>query len=403
VNDDKTSTRLAWLLLWISAAISGCATAPHVEASREPPPRTTAAPEAPLSNDGWIQEDAFYRKIVHYGTTRVSECDTEAQPANSGPANPDCRGRSYPLNSGNDRTAPAITYGTAIVEIPFEKKVGGTQGMSLVGVDHDIGWEKFLSGLSEQDLLVFVHGYNTSFASAAIRCAQLAHDTNFKGEAVFYSWPSEEGIFDSSYRKDKARARENFGLLANFLQDLAANTDRKIHVVAHSMGTYILMNSLANLDDRVSKNPDILASRRAGNKGKIFNQVILAAPDIATDEYREEFALHKFPAMAENITLYSAVNDHVLGVSRIVNVFVEGTAQARLGDSSGALFVLDGMDTVDTRQEIDPQFFGHSFYANYRSLVADMYLLLNYGTRPDDRMLQGVSDEQGHHLWFIRD
>src|SRR3546814_12099734 len=120
--------------------------------------------------------------------------------------------------------------------------------MSLVGVDHDIGWEKFLSGLSEQDLLVFVHGYNTSFASAAIRCAQLAHDTNFKGEAVFYSWPSEEGIFDSSYRKDKARARENFGLLATFLQDLAANTDRKIHVIAHSRGTYIQRTSLTKLE-----------------------------------------------------------------------------------------------------------------------------------------------------------
>src|SRR3546814_12529074 len=99
--------------------------------------------------------------------------------------------------------------------------------------------------------------------------------------------------------------------------------------------------------------------------------------------------------MAENITLYSAVNDHVLGVSRIVNVFVEGTAQARLGDSSGALFVLDGMDTVDTRQEIDPQFLGHSFYDNYRSLVADMYLLLQYGTRPADRLAQGTSAAQG--------
>jgi hypothetical protein len=62
------------------------------------------------------------------------------------------------------------------------------------------------------------------------------------------------------------------------------------------------------------------------------------------------------------------------------------------------------MDTVDTRQEISAQFFGHSFYANYRGLVTDIYLLLKYGAEPDDRMLQRVIDNKNEKpLWFIRD
>jgi len=394
-------------LIVICTAIIGCSGVEDrsydilsggLESGTPAPPIEPAV--ALLDGDGWISKESYYEKTVHYGTSRFDRCQNEFSD-NGLNAYTDCLSDWSRLNTGNSRGEKTIKYGRVKVKIPYLKKVGGTSGMSLSGLHHDIGWEDFITQLTADDLLVFIHGYNTSFTNAAIRCAQLAHDTNFKGEAVFYSWPSAENPL--TYAKDKKRAQENFKLFAKFLEDIASQTDKKIHIVAHSMGTYILMNSLVILDNRIKQDSNILSARREKHDGKIFSQIILAAPDISKDDYHKKFSMHEFSKMADNFTFYSSENDHVLYESQIVNYFIEGTSQARLGDSSSSFFVIKGMDTVDTRQEISSQFFGHSFYANYRSLVSDMYILLKYGTYPDNRMLQKVIDKNDNTLWFIRD
>lgn len=359
-----------------------------------------------LTGDGWISEKSYYEKTVHYGTTRIDKhpnktrieiCSEEGFNI----SDKDCKENILRLDTGNREGNRSIKYGRATVKIPYQKELGSTSGMSLMHLDHDIEWDNFISKISSDDLLIFVHGFNTSFTNAAIRSAQLAHDTNFKGEAVFYSWPSRENPF--TYDTDKDRAKENFELLADFIQQIAQTTDKNIHIVAHSMGTYILMNSLASIERRIKKDNNILQSRRKKLNEKLFGQIILAAPDIARDDYHQKFNKHNFSKMAERITLYSSENDHVLDVSQLFNHFIENTNQARLGDSSASFFVIPGMDTVDARKEISPQFFGHSFYAEYRSLVADIHLILNYSAGPDNRMLQRVVDKNNNNLWFIRD
>ncbi|CAH9053963.1 hypothetical protein PSECIP111951_03134 [Pseudoalteromonas holothuriae] len=366
---------------------------------------TMSTGSALLDGDGWISEKSYYQKKVHYGTTRVDKC-IERHDSIAGAIttqiNQYCLRDVTRLNTGNKYTNKEIQYGTATVKIPFTKEIGGIEGMSITKLEHDIGFTPFISKLTSDDLLVFVHGFNTSFTNAAIRTAQLAHDTNFKGEAVFFSWPSSEN--PATYSTDKKRAKDNFKFLAEFLIKLSENTDKQIHIVAHSMGTYLLVNSLSIINEEIDGNDNLLKSRRLKNNNKIFNQIILAAPDISMDEYHHKFNRYSLSKVARKITLYSSINDHVLSkASRFMNYFIEGTGQARLGDSSAGFFVVDGMDTVDTRQEISAQFFGHSFYANYRGLVTDIYLLLNHGTDPNDRMLQRVIDEKNNTLWLIRD
>jgi len=348
---------------------------------------------ANLNNDGWISRKSYYEKTVYYGTTRKDRCGDLA--------NNLCDDYRTRLDTGNQLTLPKIKYGEVKVKIPFIKEVGSTSGMSISSLRHNIDVSKFMSELTEDDLLVFVHGFGTPFSSAAIRCAQLSHDTNFKGEAVLFSWPA--GANPLKYETEKVRARENFLHLADFLHRLALEKDRKIHIVAHSMGTYILTNALSILDERI-KNRNILLARRNANDGKVFNQIILASPDIAKDTYYKDFTRHNLKDIAERITMYAALQDHVLDYSRFFNYWgSEGTAQERLGDSSASFFIIDGMDTVDARQEISHHFFGHSFYAENRALVTDIYLLLNTGYHPDRRMLQKVVDKNDKKLWFIRD
>lgn len=363
----------------------------------------TDTSSAPLDNRGWITEGSFYEKTVYYGTTRADKCVKLIKSPRidkSSKAYENCLKDTTRLNTGNHHTVAEIHFGSVKVKIPYVKRVGGTDGMSLTELRHDVGWNKFKSMISDDDLFVFVHGFNTNFDSAAIRCAQLAHDTNFKGKAIFFSWPSRE--HPATYGTDQKRANENIDMLADFLQNVAASTDKKIHVVAHSMGTYILTKSLAKLDERILKDNEILSSRRRQKNGKVFSQIILAAPDIGQDDYYKQFSTSQFSRLVDNITLYASVNDHVLDVSSFVNIYLNGSFQPRLGDSSSGFFVVDGMDTIDARLEIKPQIVGHSYYANYRSFVSDMYLLFKYGTEPEERMLQKVVDKNGKVLWFMR-
>ncbi|MEE9337742.1 MAG: alpha/beta hydrolase [Methylococcaceae bacterium] len=357
--------------------VGGCATTPS------------------LNDDGNIPESSYYEKTVHYGTTRVDKCSNYK-------GRNKCRNNLSRFETGNVRSESSISYGRVKVKIPFLKKVGGVDGMLLTNLDeNNISWESFISKITSNDLLIFIHGFNTSFITAAIRCAQLSHDTNFKGEAVFYSWPSYEGLTPASYPRDKQRAKENFQLFANFLQKIANNTDKKIHIVAHSMGTNILMNSLAILDQRIQKNDTILKERR--NKAKLFSQIIFAAPDIAKSEFFVNFNKHNFSKMADGFTLYSTDNDAVLDAAQVANYFIEGTGEIRLGETAGSFSIIDGMNTIDAREDIPLQLFGHSYYANYRSMITDMHLLLKYGAHPDTRMLQKVVDKDDNTLWFIRD
>ena len=354
-------------------------------------------PTAKLTDDGWISKNDFFEKIVYYGTTRVDTCTYSGRNR--------CKNKLLRLNSGNSRSETEIKYGVAKVKIPFIKKQGETSGMSLTNLEHDIGWKDFISKLSSDDLLIFVHGFNTSFTNAAIRCAQLSHDTNFKGKAVFYSWPSHESKIVpllTDYAKDQDRAKENIPLLANFLNEIANKTDKKIHIVAHSMGTYILMESLAILHQKI-KDEDILKGRRDRENKAIFEQIILAAPDISRDSpYLKSFN-QNYSGIANNFTLYSTERDLVLKASRFINYFINDNGKVRLGDSSGKFFVARGIDSVDARQEIPAQFFGHSFYAENRSLVTDIHLILNHEEEPENRMLQRVEDKNKKHLWFIKD
>ncbi len=45
-------------------------------------------------------------------------------------------------------------------------------------------------GPEANDVLVFVHGYNTLYEEAVYWLAQIVHDSGFKGTAVLFAWPS---------------------------------------------------------------------------------------------------------------------------------------------------------------------------------------------------------------------
>ncbi|HTN02960.1 MAG TPA: alpha/beta hydrolase, partial [Planctomycetaceae bacterium] len=131
---------------------------------------------------------------------------------------------------------------------------------------------------SDRQVLVFIHGYNVPFESALQRTAQLAHDLEFPGAAICYSWPSGNG---GNYATDWTNAEWTTPHCVEFLELVATRLGAtKVDLVAHSMGSRVLTSSLREAAIRWGS----LSDR------PLFHQVVLAAPDLDAEIFRTQIA-----------------------------------------------------------------------------------------------------------------
>jgi esterase/lipase superfamily enzyme len=180
-------------------------------------------------------------------------------------------------------------------------------------------------------VLVFIHGYNTTFDDAVRKTAQLAGDLNLvscDGEAhgvvIAYSWPAQGSLW--SYLADEENVEWTQQRLAPFLRSLSrvCREERaELHLVAHSLGARALVRTLADLT-------------AAGNsRGTLIDQVILLAPDMGKglfDQYVERLL-----PMAGHLTIYVSSRDRALSLSS----FLHGGHQ-RLGLIKSTVFAALG-------------------------------------------------------------
>jgi len=234
---------------------------------------------------------------------------------------------------------------------------------------------------AKSSAFLFVHGFNVTFEDAARRTAQISYDLTFDGAPVFYSWPSKGKAL--AYNDDEQTIAWTETNLRQFLEDFFGRSDAdNIYVIAHSMGNRALTRALASL---LNDRPD-LRNR--------LTEVILTAPDIDADLFKHEIA-PKLTAAGRPITLYASSEDRALAASRQIH------GNSRAGDSGGAIVILPGVETVDATG-MDTGFLRHSYFAEARSVLADLFFLIQEGRRPDERFgLRAVESAEGKY-WAFR-
>jgi esterase/lipase superfamily enzyme len=234
-----------------------------------------------------------------------------------------------------------------------------------------------IAGCPKHDTFVFVHGYNVSFDQAARRTAQIHYDLDFEGVPLFYSWPSRSNM--RLYASDRNEIGYSVEHIRQFLVDVKRRAQPgRIHVVAHSMGAEGVARAIAEL----------------GDEGRIFDQIILAAPDIDADVFREQLA-PRLAKCSQRTTLYCSRNDWALHASYAFN------DSPRVGDSSYGITVREDMDTIDA-SDIDTDLLGHSYYGDCLPILRDVRLMIEQNLRPEQRELQRA--EMPDHLiyWLFR-
>jgi esterase/lipase superfamily enzyme len=217
-----------------------------------------------------------------------------------------------------------------------------------------------------RDALVFIHGFNVTFATAARRTAQMVYDLDFPGAPVLFSWPSDGRM--SAYFSDREDVEWAVAHVEQFLQDLRQRSEvGRIHLVAHSMGNQALIRTLYNL-----------ALRGASGGEPLFDNVVLAAPDFDANRFTEQIA-PQVVSLARRWTLYASEKDFALDTSTALSA-------RRLGLP---LALAEGIDTVDASGvDVAPWSVPetHSYYASKERVMRDLRQVLG-GVAPVAREL----------------
>jgi esterase/lipase superfamily enzyme len=215
--------------------------------------------------------------------------------------------------------------------------------------------------------MVFVHGYNVSFAETAMRTAQLAHDLNFPGLPFFFSWPSAAQV--TGYLRDVETAQLSEDAFDKVLDDLSGLADTDIYLIAHSMGSRIVSQVLKSRVDR-------------GKAPARLSELLLAAPDINADLFRTVIAPRLQAMQGTQTTVYASSSDLALMASKAVHGY------ARVGETAGGVFVFPGLETIDaSRATLSVRAFGHSYLTDSATVLKDIQSILRQKLKARQRGL----------------
>jgi esterase/lipase superfamily enzyme len=296
----------------------------------------------------------------------------------------------------------ALHYGVAHVSIPAGLRLGNTenkrwcrflgsaichqQRMEIVVIDTATveDWRAQLAASlgenTEHDVFLFVHGFGNSFEDAVTRAAQIAYDIGFKGTVATYDWASKNETSEAGYRADETIAQNSAAPFREFLTELSRQQQiGRVIVIAHSMGTFITANTIVSLYDRW---PNLT-----------IGNLVFAAADIDSTFYMTDLA-KKLTERAQSVTLYGSDNDKAMRISARLH-----NNQHRVGAGPPTVVLAAATDYIDAAP-IDLSFVGHSYVAQNRNVLQDLYLMIQDRLQPDHRFLDAVPHGDGRYYRF---
>jgi esterase/lipase superfamily enzyme len=298
--------------------------------------------------------------------------------------------------TGNlDRNFSDFSFGAVTVTIPVKRSPGDlplpswwqitgqsdpTRYFTLKDIT-ELDRRQFIQELNTADaqssLLIFVHGFNVTFADGAMRTAQLAYDLHWPGKAMLYSWPSVGRVAD--YWKDEESSEISTARFRQLLKDLLHTDVKHIYIVAHSMGTRIAINTISELG---AQHEDLSKVRA----------LVLAAADFNSIRFEQvAAALVQLNHIGTHTLIYAASNDFALRASRIVHQY------SRVGESIPQMGIYPDLISVDAstaapmRRE-----YGHSYVCDSLAVVNDMADALLKELTPGERGLEPISNSSGY-------
>jgi esterase/lipase superfamily enzyme len=182
------------------------------------------------------------------------------------------------------------------------------------------------------DVLIYVHGFNQTFETAALDAARLSDAIKFRGRTMAFSWPSRAELLNYAYDRDSEMfSRDYFERVLSSI--VSAPGTGRVHIVAHSMGTMLALESVRQLYARYG---DTVTSK--------IGAVVLAARDIDMDVFSS--AISPIGPLAGKITVIASTNDRASALSgRIAGGMTRVGAAEKAAIERLAARVIDASDS----------------------------------------------------------
>jgi esterase/lipase superfamily enzyme len=248
-----------------------------------------------------------------------------------------------------------------------------------------------------EEVVLYVHGFNETFATAAYTAAELCHFFGRAHVCTFFTWPaSSTGNPLISFTTTTESATYSVGHLKKTIRTLARTPGVKgLHLLAHSRGSALLLNAIRELCIEA-----IAAGESPSEALKLENWVLMS-PDIDADVARAQLEIFasdpdlmsswRSPVLPRflrgRFTIYASPEDRALLLSKILFRSKDRVGELTAEDISDAtqdyfakfgnvdIVVFEGKRT-------DP--FGHSYFTSNPRVSADLVELVRNGTPPGD-------------------
>jgi len=243
-------------------------------------------------------------------------------------------------------------------------------------------------------ILLYVHGFNETFATAAYTTAELCHFLGREQVCAFFPWPaSSTGNFLTSYTTTTESAEYAVEHLKKTIRMLATTpgVDR-LQILAHSRGTALTLSAVSELG-----NEDIAAGIEPVDLYRIDNLVLLS-PDIDMDVAAQKVTGYisdpdlvtmwpdaRLPRVLEGrMTIYASPDDRALLVSQILFRSRNRVCQLRpddLPEKAQRYFQATGRIDLVSYEGEHTDAFGHSYFTTNPQVSSDLIQLARYGKR----------------------
>jgi len=284
----------------------------------------------------------------------------------------------------NGDRASATDYAELTVSIPPNHKQNEIEWATTPPGDPNVDFvvrdEKYLDGdkafvqalntelarrpPGSRNVFLFVHGFNTMFAEAVYRGAQLAHDSKASGVPVLFTWASRGSATAYVYDLNSATAARDG--LEHTLRLLLRSNAEKVNVLAHSMGNWVTVEAFR----QIKISGDLPPVSRIGT-------IVLAAPDIDIDVFKAQ--LRRFGKPQKPFYVVLSQDDRALFLSRTIAGGV-----TRVGDSSDtAELAALGATVIDLTDVKASDATNHDKFVQLASVAPELRGILARGISAD--------------------
>ena len=292
---------------------------------------------------------------------------------------------------------PPITYGLEVTSAGLVRTPAAVDAHEKAAAALQAEVARRLAAAPRKEVVLYVHGYANTFQDASFTMGELCHFLGREFVCAIFTWPAggSRGLF-FGYNVDRESGEFAVFHLKQAIRIIADTPGvERVHLLAHSRGTDVLVTALRELEIEAYINGLLLDSRF-----KVRN-IVLMSPDLDFDvAIAKLFSIESdvdlpsgkapnprfvFPHPELRLTIYVSEGDKALGVSE----YLMGSLR-RLGRVQQSILSKEDLDKsraiVGFAAFIEVTdtfgFIGHSYFVSDPAVSSDLVALIRYGLEP---------------------